>query len=82
MEIQMKRLTVHHYGETTEEDKRITISPANIFALAADVEDVVVNGRTLRNVVVLGIDGGSIPLTVNHADLSILEEATGSYCLS
>lgn len=76
-----QRLTVHHYGETTEEDRRITISPANISLVAAEIDDVVINGRSVRNVTILFLDGESAEISINHADLEMLEGATGSYCL-
>lgn len=79
MEFQILR--VHHYGEKPEEDRRITISPSMVTTVAASVEDVVLNGRSLRNVSVLYDSGGSIDITINHADLELLESAIGSFCL-
>jgi hypothetical protein len=75
------KLTVTHHGETTEEDRRITISPMNVVVVAAGVEDTAVNGRMLRRVTVLFTDGGSADLVINHSDLQMLESAIGSYCL-
>ena len=77
---EMSTLRVAHYGETPEEDRRITLAPANICAIAAETEDVQVQGRTLRNVSVLFIDGGSMALTVDHSDLELLENTVGAYC--
>jgi len=75
------KLTVHNYAEKPEEERRITLSPANIVLVAAAVEDITVNGRSLRNVTVLFVDGGSADLLINHQDLQTLESAVGSYCL-
>lgn len=78
MEFQVLR--VHHYGDTTEEDRRITLSPSNITVVAAEAEDSVVNGRSVRKVTVLMVDGGSVDVVVNHADLELMESAVGSFC--
>lgn len=74
-------LRVMHYGETEAENKRITLSPMNLLALAADIEDVTVQGRSLRNVVALAVEGSNLPLCVDHADLELLESAVGSYII-
>lgn len=74
-------LRVQHYGETPADDRRVTIQVANIDAVVAMNEDIEINGRALRNVTVLYTSGRSIDVTVNHADLELLESATGSFCL-
>jgi hypothetical protein len=79
--MQLETLTVHHLGDTQDEDRRITISPANVNIIAAEVEDVLVQGRSVRRVAVLMADGGSVDVTINHADLEMLERAIGSFCL-
>ena len=79
--MELQKLTLHHYGETTADDRRITLAPMNITVVAAQIEDTVVNGRTLRSVSVLMTDGGAIDLNLNHSDLETLEAAVGSYCL-
>lgn len=79
--MEFQKLTVHHYGSTTEEDRRMTISPLNALMVAAGVEDCVVNGRSLRAVTILFSDGGSADLVLNHSDLELLESAVGSFCL-
>lgn len=76
----LQKLTVHHYDEIIEDERRFTLSPANITVVAAAVEDVQIRGISVRPVTVLFIDGGSIEITINHSDLSQLEEAVGSYC--
>lgn len=74
-------LTVHHYSENLEEEKRVTLSPGNILVVAAAVEDIQIRGRSLREVSVLLTDGESADLIINHSDLEKLEKCVGSYCL-
>ena len=77
--MEMQTLRVHSYGETAEDDRRVTIAPNNVVALAASTEDTQVQGRTLRGVSVLFIDGGSMDLVVDHADLQLLETTIGAF---
>lgn len=74
-----KLLTVNHYGDLETDNRRMTISPSNIAALAADHNDVTLQGRSLRKVSVCMMDGGTLDLTVNHADLALMEEAVGAF---
>ena len=78
--MEMHTLRVYHYGATPEEDRRITLSPANVAMLASETEDVQVQGRTVRNISVLFVDGGSVGVTVAHDDLELLEATIGAYC--
>ena len=80
--MEMQRLTVHCYAEDAKEERRVTLSPMNVTLIAAEIDDVVVNNRSVRKVSVLFTDGGSVDLIVNHSDLSLLESAIGSFCLS
>ena len=79
--MEFQKLTVHHYADLEEEDRRITISPMNVALVAAETEDMTVRGRSLRHVTVLFTDGGSTDLSINHSDLELLEGAIGSFCL-
>jgi hypothetical protein len=79
--MEFQKLTVHHYADNTVDDKRITISPSNVAMIAADVDDSTVNGRSVRHVTVLFLDGGSATISINHQDLETLEGAIGSFCL-
>lgn len=72
-------LRFDHYGEKADENKRMTLSPSNICGLAAGIEDVIIQGRSLRRVAVLLVDGGQLEVTVNHSDLELLERAVGSF---
>lgn len=74
-----KVLTVFHYGELESDNKRITVSPQNVAALATDPLDSTAQGRSVRKTTVLMLDGGSLDLTVNHEDLTLLEEAIGAF---
>lgn len=78
--MEMQKLTVHCYAELPEEERRVTLSPSLITAIVAHNEDITLNGRSLRYVTVVFMDGNSLELIVNHADLNTLEEAIGSYC--
>lgn len=79
--MEMEVLRVHHYGAKTEDDRRVTISPGMVTAISAGVDDEMINGRSLRRISVSLVDGGSLDLSVNHADLSLLERAIGSFCM-
>jgi len=80
--LELQKLTLHHYSADPSEERRITLSPNNIAVVAAHVEDVVVNGRSLRSVSVLFLDQGAVDLLLNHSDLELLESAVGSFSLS
>jgi hypothetical protein len=75
----MFKLTLTCYAEKPEDERRVTLSPQLITVVAAQIEDVQVNGRSLRAVSVLFMDGGSVDLLLNHQDLETLETAVGSY---
>jgi hypothetical protein len=77
--MEMQTLRVHSYGETPEDDRRVTIAPNNVVALAASTDDVQVQGRSLRAISVLFVDGGAMDLVVDHADLQLLEDTIGAY---
>ncbi len=72
-------LRVDHFGETPEENKRVTLAPATICGVFADQQDVTVQGRQLRNVIVCLEQGGEMRLTINHVDLEMLERCVGGY---
>lgn len=75
------KLTVHHYSENPEEERRVTLSPGQISFVAIGVEDITVGSRSLRSVTVMFMDGGSVDLVVNHSDMEMLESAVGTYYL-
>lgn len=77
--MEFNKLTIHHYEADVKDDRRMTLSPTNIVMVAAEVEDVSLNGRSLRNITVLFMDGNSVDLTINHSDLECLEAAVGAY---
>jgi hypothetical protein len=79
--MQYQKLTVYHYSNDPTEERRITISPNLVTVIAAGVSDIVINGRSVRNVTVLFTDGGSIDLNINHLDLEALEGAIGTYSM-
>jgi len=77
--MEMQTLRVHSYGDVAEDDRRVTIAPNNVVALAASTDDVQVQGRSLRAISVLFVDGGAMDLVVDHADLQLLEDTIGAY---
>ncbi len=79
--MQYQKLTVYHYADKPEEERRITISPNLVTVVAAGVSDITINGRSLRNVTILFTDGGSIDVNINHLDLETLESAIGTYSM-
>lgn len=72
-------LRIDHYGDTEDQNRRMTLSPSNICGLAAEMDDTIVQGRSLRRVGVMMMDGEEILLVVNHADLALMERAVGSF---
>jgi len=80
--MEMQILTVHHYDENLEEERRITLSTQNITVVAAHVNDITIRGRSLRRVTVLLADSANVDLVLNHADLELLEKAVGAFWLN
>jgi len=79
--MELEVLRVLSYGETPEQDLRITISPMNVLAIVAENEDSTIQGRAVRRVDVLLGEGEQLSVVVNHQDLELLERAIGSFCL-
>lgn len=79
--MEFQKLTVYSHEEDTTQDRRVTLSPANIVLVAAKIDNVHIHGRTLIPVTILFLDGENIDLNVSHSDLESLEAAVGSYCL-
>ncbi len=77
--MEMEKLTVYHYAMDGTGDRRITLSPGNITLLAAAVEDITFNNRSLRPVTVMFLDGSNVDILVNHSDLDMLESVVGAY---
>ncbi len=77
--MQSNILRVHHYGDTPEEDRRVTLSPMDVSVLLAETEDATVQGRAVRRVTVV-LSSGGIELAVNHSDLELLENTIGFFC--
>jgi hypothetical protein len=77
----LQTLTLYCYAENPSEERRMTLTPYKIDFVSAAVDDIVVNGRSLRQVSVIFDEGLSCDLIINHADLEKLEAAVGAYCL-
>jgi hypothetical protein len=76
----MKTLTVHCYAEDPTQERRVTMRLALITVIAAATEDTVISGKPRRIVTVMFMDGASLDVVLDHSDLTMLEEAIGSYC--
>jgi hypothetical protein len=72
-------LKVTNYGETEAENKEVTISPMVIKAVMADVVAHEKQGRAVKNVALLLIEGDTMELVISDRDLYTLEEVVGSY---
>lgn len=70
-------LTVQHFGETEEENTRITLSPLNIKMTAAN--PTIRQNREMFKVSVLFLEGDSVELFVTEMDLLQIERAVGMY---
>jgi len=77
--MRIQKLTVHGYSENSADERRVTLSPSQIVSVIAEVEDVTINNRSLRNVCVVFLDGGSMDIILNHGDLELLESAIGNF---
>lgn len=81
MNIGVQTLKVLHYGETEPENRMITISPVNVLIIAAPLVCEQVQGREIKRVSVLLIDGGETEVCISEVDLDQLEQAVGAYGL-
>jgi hypothetical protein len=70
-------LTFTHYGDTPEENARMTLSPVSIKLLAA-YEDTK-QGRPVKRVSVLFLEGDVTEIFVSDMDLLTIERAVGMY---
>lgn len=73
----MRVLTLHHFGETAEDDLQVTLSAMSIKMTAA--KDVEVQGRPVKQVTILFTDSEPVELNISAMDLLNLESVVGSY---
>jgi len=74
----MRVLTVTSFGETPEENYRVTLSAMNIKMVAA--QDGIVQGRPVKVTTVLFMDDPeSVTLNLSEFDLLQVEGVVGSY---
>ena len=73
-------LRVQHYGTNEKENRRVTLSPSSLNAVVADDEDTIVQGRSVRNVLLIMMNSQPLEITIGHADLELIEGAIGSFC--
>ena len=77
----LQTLTLHCYAENPSEERRMTLTPYKIDFVSAAIDDIVINGRSLRPIAVIFEEGLTLELILNHQDLEKLEAAVGAYCL-
>lgn len=73
----MKVLSVYHIGDSSEEDAKLSFSPAEIKMIAS--RDVKKNGRDLKDIQVFFCDGDIQMFTVSGLDLMTLEQVVAGY---
>lgn len=77
MNADIRVLTFTHFGETEAENARMTLSPMNVKLLAAF--DDTRQGRPVKRVSVLFLEGDSVEVFVSEMDLLQIEQAVGMY---
>jgi len=77
MQPDLRVLTVTSYGETPEEDLRVTLNGQVIKMVAA--KDVVAQGRSAKETTILFMDSEPVTLILNLVDLMQLESVIGAY---
>lgn len=74
-----RTLKVTHYGEVEAENKEVTVSPMVIKAVFADLFPHEKQGRQVKNVSLLLMEGDTIELVLNERDIFTLEDVVGGY---
>jgi hypothetical protein len=77
MNTDIRVLTFTHFGESEAENARMTLSPMNVKLLAAF--DDMRQGRPVKRVSVLFVEGDSVEIFVSEMDLLTIEQAVGMY---
>lgn len=72
-------LKVTNYGAEESENTEVTISPGVIKVVSASTVPVMIQGRALKSVTVLMMDGDELVLVLSDPDLYKLEECVGFY---
>jgi len=67
-----RTLVVNHIGNVPEEDMRVAISPPAVKYITS--RDIKVNGRDLKDVMIIFNDSDHLPLTISAFELSVMEE--------
>lgn len=74
---ELRVLTLQHYGETPEEDQRVTLSAISIKMVAAQLGTM--QGRPVNLTSILFLDSDPVNLVLNDIDLRQLESVVGTY---
>lgn len=75
----MRILKVTSYDEAEEGSKEITLSPGMIKAIIADPVAHVRQGKAVKSVTLLLVEGDALEMAIGQRDLDTLEEVVGSY---
>lgn len=73
----MRVLTLQHFGETEADNLQVTLSALLIKAVMA--KDIEVQGRPVKQSIVLFMDSDPIELNLSPIDLMQLESVVGAY---
>ena len=69
----------NYVSDDSAENKIVTISPMVIKAVFADEVASIRQGKAVKNVTLLLVEGDEIALTINDSDLYTLEDIVGGY---
>lgn len=75
----MRILKVTSYDEEETGNKEVTLSPGMIKAVIADPVAHIRQGKAVKAVSLLLVEGDALEIVVSQRDLDTLEEVVGSY---
>ena len=73
----MRVLTLQHYGETPADNLQVTLCAMSIKMVAA--RDAEIQGRPVKETTILFMDSDPVELNISSLDLMSLEAVVGSY---
>jgi hypothetical protein len=76
-----KTLKVLHYGEDEKDNRDVTLSPISIKMVQAEIGVTMRQGRPVKAVNVIFLEGDSVDLNLTDYDLEKLESVVGFYDL-
>ena len=75
--INMRVLTLQHYGETETDNLEITLSAMSIKMIAA--KDSIIQNRPIKETTILFMDSETVELNLNSLDYQQLTGVVGAY---